>query len=48
VKRLGDGTYGCVYKATNINTGQTVAIKKFKKKYTSWDECVNLREVKAL
>lgn len=25
-----------------------VAIKKMKKKYYSWEECVNLREVKVL
>lgn len=25
-----------------------MAIKKFKKKYNSWDECLNLREIKAL
>lgn len=46
--KLGDGTYGSVIKATKIDTGQVVAIKKFKKKYTSWEECVNLREIKAL
>lgn len=37
-----------VYKATNINTGETVAIKKFKQKYEKWDECIELREVKSL
>lgn len=47
-KRLGDGTYGCVYKATNTKTSEVVAIKKFKRKYTSWDECMQLREIKAL
>lgn len=37
-----------VYKATNATTGETVAIKKFKQKYESWDECIELREVKSL
>ena len=45
---LGDGTFGTVTKAKEIETGEIVAIKKFKKKYTSWDECKNLREVKSL
>jgi len=45
---LGDGTFGSVTKAKEIDTNEIVAIKKFKKKYTSWDECKNLREVKSL
>ncbi|KAM3141054.1 hypothetical protein pb186bvf_006855 [Paramecium bursaria] len=48
IKKLGDGTYGQVFKGSNIQTGQIVAIKKFKKKYHSFEECLNLREVKAL
>ncbi|XP_001633210.2 serine/threonine-protein kinase MAK [Nematostella vectensis] len=48
IKQLGDGTYGSVELAKNIQTGETVAIKKMKKKYFSWDECINLREVKSL
>ena len=27
---------------------EQVAIKKMKKKYYSWDECINLREVKVV
>ena len=34
--------------AENITTKEQVAIKKILKKYSSWDECVNLREVKSL
>jgi len=45
---LGDGTYGTVAKATNSQNGEIVAIKKMKKKYFSWDECMSLREIKVL
>jgi protein kinase len=48
LKALGDGTYGCVSRAQNKQTGEVVAIKKFKQKYRSWDECVKLREVASL
>ncbi|KAF4675308.1 hypothetical protein FOL47_007925 [Perkinsus chesapeaki] len=47
-KMLGDGTYGCVLRAQNRQTGELVAIKKMKKKYFSWDECMALREVRSL
>ena len=39
-KVLGDGTFGSVTRAINKETGQTVAIKKMKKKCFKWDECV--------
>lgn len=47
-KTLGDGTYGSVVKATNISTKEEVAIKKMKKKFYSWEECMALREIKSL
>ncbi|PSC74122.1 CMGC RCK MAK kinase [Micractinium conductrix] len=47
-KQLGDGTYGSVFKATNRQTGEVVAIKKMKRKFYSWDECLALREVRSL
>ena len=47
-KQLGDGTYGSVLKAANRQSGEVVAIKKMKKKFTSWEECMQLREVKSL
>uniref|UniRef100_A0A0D6QTT6 non-specific serine/threonine protein kinase n=1 Tax=Araucaria cunninghamii TaxID=56994 RepID=A0A0D6QTT6_ARACU len=47
-KELGDGTYGTVWKAYNRSTNEIVAIKKMKRKYYSWEECMNLREVKSL
>lgn len=45
---IGDGTYGLVYMATNIETREKVAIKAMKRKYHSWDEVMDLREVKSL
>ncbi len=48
VKQLGDGTYGEVLKASNRQTGEVVAIKRMKRKYYSWDECMALQEVKSL
>ncbi|KAI8821858.1 kinase-like domain-containing protein, partial [Fimicolochytrium jonesii] len=47
-KQIGDGSFGVVLKGTHVETGETVAIKKMKQKYYSWDEAVNLREVKSL
>lgn len=47
-KQLGDGTYGSVLKAVNRQTGEVQAIKKMKKKFYSWEECIQLREVKSL
>ncbi|GAB4846285.1 hypothetical protein Ancab_025285 [Ancistrocladus abbreviatus] len=48
IKEVGDGTFGSVWRALNKQTGEVVAIKKMKKKYYSWEECRNLREVKSL
>uniref|UniRef100_A0A7S1SGU5 non-specific serine/threonine protein kinase n=1 Tax=Tetraselmis chuii TaxID=63592 RepID=A0A7S1SGU5_9CHLO len=48
VKQLGDGTYGSVWKAVNRQTSEVVAIKKMKRKFYSWEECMALREVKSL
>ncbi|KAH8056362.1 isocitrate lyase [Aureococcus anophagefferens] len=51
-KQLGDGTYGAarrsVLKAVNRQTGEVTAIKKMKKKFYTWEECMQLREVKSL
>eukprot|EP00605_Chrysophyceae_sp_TOSAG23-4_P002236 GSChrysophyteH1.ASY1.ANO1.2480.1 assembled CDS len=47
-KQLGDGTYGSVLKAVNRQNGEITAVKKMKKKFYSWDECMQLREIKSL
>ncbi|KAG5524399.1 hypothetical protein RHGRI_031150 [Rhododendron griersonianum] len=46
IKEVGDGTFGRFWRAINKQTGEIVAIKKMKRKYYSWEECINLREVK--
>ncbi|XP_019188617.1 PREDICTED: serine/threonine-protein kinase MHK isoform X2 [Ipomoea nil] len=48
LKELGDGTCGTVYKAINMRTSEIVAVKKMKRKFYDWEECINLREVKSL
>ncbi|GKU95916.1 hypothetical protein SLEP1_g9213 [Rubroshorea leprosula] len=48
IKEVGDGTFGSVWRGINKLSGEVVAIKRMKKKYYSWEECVNLREVKSL
>ncbi|KAF5725445.1 cyclin-dependent kinase F-4-like isoform X2 [Tripterygium wilfordii] len=48
IKEVEDGTFGCVWRAINKRSSEVVAIKKLKKKFYSWEDCVNLREVKSL
>ncbi|PIN24761.1 MAPK related serine/threonine protein kinase [Handroanthus impetiginosus] len=48
IKEVGNGTFGSVWRAISKQSGEVVAIKKMKKKYYSWEECINLREVKSL
>lgn len=48
MSNLEEGAFGQVMKARAKDTGDWVAIKRIKKKFYSWDECVNLREVKSL
>ncbi|KAI9350906.1 kinase-like domain-containing protein [Obelidium mucronatum] len=48
VKQLGDGSFGSVLMGRNKFTQEIVAIKKMKKKFKTWEECTQLREVKSL
>jgi len=48
LQALGDGTYGSVVLGQRVDTGEKVAIKRMKRKYYSWEEAMNLREVKSL
>ncbi|CAN6321964.1 unnamed protein product [Urochloa humidicola] len=48
IREIGDGTCGNVFMAYNVETNEIVAVKKMKRKFFQWEECVNLQEVKAL
>jgi serine/threonine protein kinase len=48
LETIGSGSFAIVMRARHIDTGELVAIKKLKRKYTSWNECLSLREVKSL
>ncbi|XP_062235660.1 serine/threonine-protein kinase MAK isoform X4 [Platichthys flesus] len=48
LRQLGDGTYGSVVMGRSNESGELVAIKRMKRKFYSWEECMNLREVKSL
>ncbi len=48
IENLGDGSYGTVTKAINIKTNEIVAIKTMKHKFDTWNDCLELREVKSL
>nr|XP_043902826.1 serine/threonine-protein kinase MAK isoform X8 [Solea senegalensis] len=48
LRQLGDGTYGSVQMGRSNESGELVAIKRMKRKFYSWEECMNLREVKSL
>ena len=45
---LGDGAFGIVTKCLDKQTGELVAIKKMKQRYSSFEECLQLKEVKSL
>ena len=48
IKVIGDGAFGTVMKCRDKETGELVAIKKFKQKFKDFDECLQLKEVKSL
>ena len=48
LNKLGGGSFAEVYKAIEKKTGEYVAIKILKKKYSNWEECLELRETKSL
>jgi renal tumor antigen len=47
-EKIGDGTFSEVFRATSIDTGQTVAIKCMKKKYEKIEQVKKLPEIQAL
>lgn len=48
IKDIDEGTFGIVQMARNRETKEIVAIKKIKKKYNSWEECMSLKEIRSL
>ncbi|KAG0347441.1 hypothetical protein BG004_007737, partial [Podila humilis] len=48
LKELGNGSFGSVFKAQHNASGEMVAIKKMKKKFSSQVGCRSLQEVKIL
>ena len=48
IKLIGDGTYGQVYEGINKESKTKVAIKKLKKKMSSWEECILQNAVRIL
>ena len=48
IKKLGEGTFSEVFKAQVVKTGEFVAVKCMKNKYTNKETINSLREVRAL
>ena len=48
MQKLGEGSYGKVWRALNKKTREFVAIKTMKMNYSSPEQCLDLREVKCL
>ena len=48
IRKLGEGTFSEVFKAQVVKTGEFVAVKCMKKKYTNKETINSLREVRAL
>ena len=48
IKKLGEGTFSEVFKAQVVKTGEFVAVKCMKKKYTNIETVNSLREVRSL
>ena len=48
IKKLGEGTFSEVFKAQIIKTGELVAVKCMKDKYTNIETINSLREIRAL
>ena len=46
--KLDEGSFGQVYRATNKETREVVAIKRFKQTFGSWADCISLNEVRLL
>ena len=45
---IGTGAFGDVYKMQNKQTGEFVAVKRIKRLFANWEECMKLRELSSL
>ena len=48
IKKLGEGTFSEVFKAQVVKTGEFVAVKCMKNKYSNIETINKLREIRAL
>mmetsp|Transcript_48247 Transcript_48247/g.109365 ORF Transcript_48247/g.109365 Transcript_48247/m.109365 type:complete len:456 (+) Transcript_48247:127-1494(+) len=48
IKQIGEGAFGEVFMAKHRKTDQVVAIKHIKRQFSTWDECMQLKELTAL
>lgn len=48
LEQLGNGSFGEVVRARSRKTNEVVAIKKMKALFPTWEECLQLRELKSL
>ncbi|OWZ23558.1 CMGC/RCK/MAK protein kinase [Phytophthora megakarya] len=48
LNRVGDGAFGEVTRARSLKTHEIVAVKKIKALFPTWEECLQLRELKSL
>ncbi|KAK9161316.1 hypothetical protein Syun_007657 [Stephania yunnanensis] len=46
--KLDEGSFGSVWRATDKRNMKTVAIKFLKDHITSWEQCMNMIEIKSL
>lgn len=46
--KYGDGAFGTVFQGVHRASGVRVAIKRMRRTFATWEECLGLREIEAL